>query len=143
MNLGVRAALVDGVVVAGDVDIDDGFITRIGVTPAGARELAVPGLIDVQVNGFAGVDFTTAEPEDYATAAAAMATTGVTSFQPTLISLPRGRLCLRLRASGGNLDRDRTDPRHAPRGSLPVAVAVRSPRPRQHGRSRYRVRQPG
>lgn len=88
MNLGVQAALVDGVVVAGDVDIDDGLITRIGVMPAGASGLAVPGLIDVQVNGFAGVDFATAEPEDYATAAAAMAATGVTSFQPTLISLP-------------------------------------------------------
>jgi len=88
VNLGVQAALVDGVVIAGDVDIADGSITRIGVMPAGAGGLAVPGLIDVQVNGFAGVDFTTAEPEDYHTAAAAMAATGVTSFQPTLISLP-------------------------------------------------------
>ena len=50
--------------------------------------LVVPGFCDLQVNGFAGVDFndpaTTAE--DVARAAAAMEVTGVTSFLPTLIS---------------------------------------------------------
>ena len=38
--------------------------------------LAVPGLIDVQVNGFAGVDFLAAASEDYARAGEAMAATG-------------------------------------------------------------------
>lgn len=88
MNLGVRAALVDGAIVPGDVVVHDNSITRVGVRPAGTDGLAVPGLIDVQVNGFAGIDFTTASPEDYDAVARAMAATGVTSFQPTLISLP-------------------------------------------------------
>ena len=67
--------------------------------------LVVPGFCDLQVNGFAGVDFndpaTTAE--DVARAAAAMEVTGVTSFLPTLISsdLTRFAACAtRVLASG-------------------------------------------
>jgi len=50
--------------------------------------LVVPGFCDLQVNGFAGVDFNdpATAPEDVARAAAAMEATGVTSFLPTLIS---------------------------------------------------------
>lgn len=88
MNLGVRAALVDGAIVPGDVAVAGGRISRVGVRPAGRAGLAVPGLIDVQVNGFAGIDFATADPDDYEVVATAMAATGVTGFQPTLISLP-------------------------------------------------------
>ena len=88
MRLGVRAALADGVEVRGDVEVEDGRIARLGVSPAGAGGLAVPGFVDLQVNGFAGVDFLTAEPDDYASAGAALAAAGVTAFQPTLISAP-------------------------------------------------------
>ena len=88
MHLGVAAALVDGEIVPGDVDVDDGRITTVGVYPTSGTGLAVPGFIDVQVNGFAGVDFATADVEGYVAAAAAMAATGVTCFQPTLVSLP-------------------------------------------------------
>ena len=50
--------------------------------------LVVPGFCDLQVNGFAGVDFNDpgTAPEDVARAAAVMEATGVTSFLPTLIS---------------------------------------------------------
>ena len=92
MRLGVRAALAGGVEVAGDVEVEDGRIVRLGVSPAGGGGLAVPGFIDLQVNGFAGVDFLTAEPDAYATAGAALAATGVTAFQPTLISAPAAAL---------------------------------------------------
>ena len=37
MRLGVKAALVDGQLVDGDVEVEDGVITRLGVAPAGAE----------------------------------------------------------------------------------------------------------
>ncbi len=88
MRVGVRAALVDGHIIEGDIAIDDGVVDAVGLSPAGRLGLAVPGFVDVQINGFDGVDFTTAEPEDYETVAHKLAATGVTAFQPTLISLP-------------------------------------------------------
>jgi N-acetylglucosamine-6-phosphate deacetylase len=87
VRLGVAAALVDGVVVAGDVAVADGVVEAVGLAGAGAG-LAVPGFIDVQVNGFAGVDFLPASTGDYARAAEAMAATGVTGYLPTLITAP-------------------------------------------------------
>lgn len=88
MRLGVKAALVDGEFVPGDVATDGGVISGVGLTPPGRAGLAVPGFIDVQINGFDGVDFTTADTGDLSRVASALAATGVTSFQPTLISLP-------------------------------------------------------
>ncbi len=88
MRLGVRQSVSDGRVIPGDVEVDSGVVTRLGVLPAGRGGTAVPGYIDLQVNGFAGVDFSMAAAEDYAVAATAMAATGVTAFQPTFISLP-------------------------------------------------------
>jgi N-acetylglucosamine-6-phosphate deacetylase len=88
MRLGVKAALVGQELVPGDVEINDGAIESVGLSPAGMGGLAVPGFIDVQINGFDGIDFTTAEPNDYEAVAARLAATGVTAFQPTLITLP-------------------------------------------------------
>lgn len=88
MRLGVKAALVAGQLVEGDVAFDGDRIDAIGLSPAGKRGLAVPGLIDVQINGFDGVDFALADTVDYQHVAMRLAGTGVTSFQPTLISLP-------------------------------------------------------
>jgi N-acetylglucosamine-6-phosphate deacetylase len=91
-RLGARAALVEGRLVDGDVEVADGRIDRVGVLPAGAGGVAVPGLVDLQVNGFAGVDFLAAGPEDYAAAGAALGATGVTAYQPTFISAPAADL---------------------------------------------------
>ena len=88
MRLGVKAALVQGQRVAGDVDIHNGAITTVGIPNPSGKGLAVPGLIDVQINGFAGIDFTDATTADYNLVAEKLAATGVTSFQPTLIALP-------------------------------------------------------
>ncbi len=82
--LGVAEAMIDGIVVPGDVLVDDGVVTAMGVLPAGRSGLAVPGFVDVQVNGFAGVDFTTADLDGYRTAAQAIGRTGVTSFVTTI-----------------------------------------------------------
>jgi N-acetylglucosamine-6-phosphate deacetylase len=98
MHLGVAAAVVEGALVQGDVDVVDGEIASVGVTPAGRSGLAVPGFVDVQVNGFGGVDFATADVDGYRRAAGAMARTGVTTFLPTIISLPIEAMVAALRA---------------------------------------------
>ncbi len=66
MKLGVAAAVVEGMLVPGDVTVQDGIVTAVGSSPAGPHGLAVPGFVDVQVNGFAGVDVLSAQPGDYA-----------------------------------------------------------------------------
>ncbi len=97
MRLGVARAISGGSVVDGDVDIEDGRVSAVGVSPTGPGGIAVPGFVDIQVNGFAGVDYAAATPENYATAGAALAATGVTAYQPTLISLPEERTTAALR----------------------------------------------
>jgi N-acetylglucosamine-6-phosphate deacetylase len=98
MRLGVEAAIVDGTLLRGDVDVVDGQIAEVGLAPGRSGAIAVPGFIDLQVNGFGGVDFLSAAPEDYRTAGEALLQTGVTSFQPTFITAPEERLLEALRA---------------------------------------------
>ena len=85
MRLGVEAALVDGCLVPGDVAIDDGCITAVGLDGSG-RGIAAPGFIDLQVNGFGGVDFLGADADGFASAGDALLETGVTAYLPTLIT---------------------------------------------------------
>src|SRR3954454_327141 len=89
MELGVTAALVDDALVPGDVRIAGGAVVEVGVRPGPtARGIAVPGFIDLHINGFAGVDFLTAEPDDYAAVGGALAATGVTAYLPTFVTSP-------------------------------------------------------
>jgi N-acetylglucosamine-6-phosphate deacetylase len=85
MRLGVEASVVDGLLVAGDVEIDEGRVAAVGLAGPGSGT-AVPGFVELQVNGFAGVDFMSADAAGYRRAAEAMLETGVTAFQPTLIT---------------------------------------------------------
>ena len=55
MRLGVKAALAGGELIDGDVDIEDGVIARLAVSPAGSDGIAVPGFVDLHINGIAGV----------------------------------------------------------------------------------------
>ena len=89
-RLGVRAALVDGTVVPGDVIVQDGRVLEVGATPAGAGGLAVPGFVDLHINGLVGVDFLSTDLEGYRAAGAALAGTGVTAYLPTFITSPLG-----------------------------------------------------
>jgi N-acetylglucosamine-6-phosphate deacetylase len=80
--------------VPGYLETSGGVITAVRPgTPRSARSIRfdgtlVPGLIDLQVNG-AGVDFLTCrETDDLRRAKALLASGGVTSFLPTLISSP-------------------------------------------------------
>ena len=88
MRLGVAAALAGGELVAGDVLVAGGSVDAVGVRPAGRAGLAVPGFVDLQVNGFAGVDFLAAGPSDHLRAGEALAATGVTAYLPTFITAP-------------------------------------------------------
>lgn len=86
MRLGVAAALVDGVVVPGDVEVDRaGRIASVGLAGAGSGT-AVPGLVDLQVNGFAGIDLRRADEGGYRTVAHELARRGATTVLPTLHS---------------------------------------------------------
>ena len=98
MRLGVEAALVGSELVPGDVELIDGRVVRYGLASPAGRGIAAPGFIDLQVNGFGGVDFTAADDDGYAHAGAALLETGVTAYQPTFISSPEARLVDALRA---------------------------------------------
>jgi N-acetylglucosamine-6-phosphate deacetylase len=86
MRLGVEAALVRGELVAGDVEVDDGRIVAVGLSGGTRGRVAVPGFVDLQVNGFGGVDFLSASTEDYDCAGEALLVAGVTAYQPTFIT---------------------------------------------------------
>jgi len=91
VRLGVEAALVRGELVRGDVEIVDGRVSDVGLG-GGGRGLAVPGFVDLQVNGFGGVDFLEADADGYRRAGEALLETGVTGYLPTLITTPEDEL---------------------------------------------------
>jgi N-acetylglucosamine-6-phosphate deacetylase len=97
MKLGVAAALVDGMLVPGDVEVSDGRITGVGLATPGGSGTAVPGFVDLQVNGFGGVDFLDADSDGYRRAGEALLETGVTSYLPTLITSPEQQLLASMR----------------------------------------------
>jgi len=84
-RLGVAAALVDGALVAGDLAVDEGVIVAVGLSGSGSG-IAAPGFVDLQVNGYAGVDVAHASVDDLESMGAALARDGVLAYQPTLIS---------------------------------------------------------
>jgi N-acetylglucosamine-6-phosphate deacetylase len=98
VRLGVGAALVNGEIVSGDVEVAGGHVAAVGLPSPNGRGLAVPGFVDLQVNGFAGIDFATADLDGYRVAGEALLATGVTSFQPTFITAPEEDLLASLSA---------------------------------------------
>lgn len=84
-RLGVGAALVDGALVPGDVAVHEGIVVAVGL-PGKGSGVAAPGLVDLQVNGYGGVDAANATVDDLELMSVALARDGVLAFQPTLIS---------------------------------------------------------
>jgi len=95
-------------------------------------DITCPGFVDLQVNGFAGVDFNTPglSTEHVARAAAAMRSTGVTRFLPTLItsSLADFADCARAVLAAGDvaiaglhMEGPYLSPDDGPRGAHPAA----------------------
>jgi len=92
------------------VTIEQGRIAAID--PAAGREEAwlAPGLIDLQVNGFAGHDLNAEglAPETVAALAGALLAVGVTRFAPTLITASEARITANLAAIAAARDAEPT-----------------------------------
>ncbi len=86
MRLGVAAALVDGRLVPGDVEVEGSSIAAVGIDGGGSG-VALPGFIDIHTHGYDGVDFAFASPDEMRDVSLALTATGVTAFQPTLLTL--------------------------------------------------------
>src|SRR5439155_15113070 len=131
VRLGVEAAVVGRRLVAGDVEIADGRIAAYGIASANGRGIAAPGFVDLQVNGFAGVDFLDADGDGYRRAGDALLQTGVTTYLPTFITPPEEQLFAALAELPSNGDGPRIAGVHregpflAPRrlGTPPPAAA--------------------
>jgi N-acetylglucosamine-6-phosphate deacetylase len=129
-------SLVDtrtGTVEPGDVLLHDGLIVACGqlaIRPGAERLdatglLVAPGLIDVQINGAAGVDIT-AEPGGIAAVAAALPRHGVTAFLPTVVSSPAATVHAALAAMTGT--RGRTDGHPGgPVAAVPLGLHIEGP----------------
>jgi N-acetylglucosamine-6-phosphate deacetylase len=96
VKLGVEAALVDGILVQGDVEVLEGSVVGYGLAGPG-RGIAAPGFVDLQVNGFGGVDFLDADTAAYGRAGEALLETGVTAYLPTLITSPEDQILAAMR----------------------------------------------
>lgn len=89
MRLGVGSAIVEGVRVLGDVEIDDGTVTAVGIHPAGASDrVAAAGFLDLQINGIGTIDFLHTDATGFEAAASELAGHGVTAFAPTFVTSP-------------------------------------------------------
>jgi N-acetylglucosamine-6-phosphate deacetylase len=84
-RLGVAAAFVGGVLVKGDVAVAGEAVAAVGLAGSG-KGIAIPSLVDAQVNGYAGVDVLAADADELDALAAALLQDGVAAYQPTLIS---------------------------------------------------------
>src|SRR5438067_3936406 len=102
MRLGVEAALVRGELVPGDVDVEGGRIVALGLARGPRGRIAIPGFVDLQVNGYGGVDFLSASTDDYCRAGEALLLAGVTAYQPTFITSAEAATVEALRAMAMN-----------------------------------------
>jgi N-acetylglucosamine-6-phosphate deacetylase len=98
MRLGVEAALVRGELVPGDVEVEGGRIVALGLAGGPRGRVAIPGFVDLQVNGYGGVDFLSASADDYRSAGEALLLAGVTAYQPTFITSAEAATVEALRA---------------------------------------------
>lgn len=92
MKLGVEAAVVGRELVRGDLEVADGRVVRYGIRRGNGRGIAAPGFVDLQVNGFGGVDFAGADAAGYERAGEALLESGVTAYLPTMITAPEAAL---------------------------------------------------
>jgi len=110
--------------------IEAGRVTRLGSLseatkwPAEQRIeaaglLLIPGLVEIQINGAFGIDFTT-EPEKIYTVAAGLPRYGVTRFLTTIITSPLERIqCAQAVIQSG--------PPVGFRGAIPIGLHVEGP----------------
>lgn len=102
----VTAVSPDGPVpFQGFVELTDGVISRVSAgqppRPADvtlADGYLLPGLVDLQVNGYFGIEFQTADAARWAEVASRLPSTGTTSLVPTIITAPVDQLAATLRS---------------------------------------------
>ncbi|HTM77036.1 MAG TPA: amidohydrolase family protein [Devosia sp.] len=84
------------------VDITDGRIAAIRAEPSAQQLYLAPGLIDLQVNGYGGIDLNAdgVTPEQVLALTQALGRLGVTTFLPTLITGSEARIIGGLKAIG-------------------------------------------
>jgi N-acetylglucosamine-6-phosphate deacetylase len=120
----------DRIVERGWVTVDGARIVAVGTAdgtpaPAGARRLdaggriLAPGLIDLQLNGAFGYDFT-ADPATIWQVAARLPRYGVTAFMPTIITSPLEQVAAGLRVVTGGRPQGF-------RGALPLGLHAEGP----------------
>jgi len=103
----VTAASPDGPVpFQGFVELTDGVIGSVSAGQPPHRAdvtladgYLLPGLVDLQVNGYFGFEFQKADVAAWTEVAARLPSTGTTSFVPTIITAPVDTLATTLRAA--------------------------------------------
>lgn len=100
----VPAVAGAGVLEPGYVAITGGRVSAVGAgPPPGAADIGLaagvllPGLVDLQVNGYFGVEMAAADADGWALVAARLPETGTTAFLPTYITAPVADLAAGLR----------------------------------------------
>jgi N-acetylglucosamine-6-phosphate deacetylase len=99
-------ATAGSILAPGYVAVSGGVITDVGTGPAprapdfGLSDgMLLPGLVDLQLNGYFGVDLMAARLDGWARVAARLPETGTTTFLPTFITAPIDKLSAALRAA--------------------------------------------
>ena len=102
----IPASPGSGVLAPGYVAIAGGLVTEVGPGPpprSADLELTtgvlVPGFVDLQVNGYHGVELRTARAAGWELVAGRLPETGTTAFLPTFITAPLDELTASLRAA--------------------------------------------
>lgn len=117
------------IVGPGAVVVRDGVVSEVlDFIPAPSIDhtqlnsgVLTPGMVDLQVNGCFGIDFSDASREAWTTARRALLRTGVTSFVPTLITAPIADLSRQLD------DVRREQDRHVPGGAEVLGAHLEGP----------------
>ncbi len=99
------------VLAPGYVDVTGGVITEVGQGPPPRRPslaldhgVLVPGLVDLQVNGYFGVSFQNAGAGDWAAVSRRLPETGTTAYLPTLVTAPLPDLTAAARSAAAIID---------------------------------------
>jgi N-acetylglucosamine-6-phosphate deacetylase len=90
----------------GYLTVHGGVLTEVGEGPPPrvpdldlGTGVLVPGLVDLQVNGYYGTDLADCDPDGWALVAGRLPETGTTAFLPTFITAPVATLATTLRSA--------------------------------------------
>jgi N-acetylglucosamine-6-phosphate deacetylase len=116
VRISARSAVVDGALAPVTIRVDDRLITAVEPHADPDADIVLDtgtltsGLVDIQINGAFGVDFAAADEAAWDSVAARLPSTGVTSFQPTLITAPLSELLAGLDTATEARDRQEDGP---------------------------------